>query len=318
LTGAGGPSAISVWKSLRGGHEMHMADMDARAAGLYLVDEDRRMLLPRGDDPRLVPLLIEACRDRGIHLLIPTVDAELAPLAEAATDFAALGVRVALSPVACLRLCRDKYELLTRLAPSVPVPDTHLLTKEVAARTTVFPRFAKPRFGAGSTGIAVIPGPAELAALPMDGSYLLQELLPGEEYSVDVYVRGDGAVSAAVPRERMKTDSGIAVTARTVHLPDVIDVAVRAARAAGVRYVANVQFKRATDGLFKLLEINPRFPGTLPLTTAAGVDLPAMLVEEISGRPPPDGIAPFKELMVVRYWTEQFVDPDEWRRLCPR
>ena len=31
------------------------------------------------------------------------------------------------------------------------------------------------------------------------GSVMLQEYLPGEEYSVDVYVRRDGRVIAAVP-----------------------------------------------------------------------------------------------------------------------
>ena len=44
-----------------------------------------------------------------------------------------------------------------------------------------------------------------------------------------------------------------------------------------VQGTANVQFKRAADGVFKLLEVNPRFPGTLPLTGAAGIDMPKLL-----------------------------------------
>jgi carbamoyl-phosphate synthase large subunit len=141
-------------------------------------------------------------------------------------------------------------------------------------------------------------------------------MLPGEEYSVDVYVRGDGTVIAAVPRERMKTDSGIAVTARTVNDPEIIAAAINAARASGVRYVANIQLKRAADGVFKLLEINPRFPGTLPLTTRAGVDIPALLCAEMAGHAMPDRLLPFKEVMVVRYMAEQFFEPSEWRQLC--
>jgi len=30
----------------------------------------------------------------------------------------------------------------------------------------------------------------------------------------------------------------------------------------------------------------------------------------------PDKLMPFKELMVVRYWTEHFVAPREWEELC--
>jgi hypothetical protein len=47
ITGAGGAAAISVWKSLSAGHELHMADMDPLAAGLYLVPPDRRLIIPR-------------------------------------------------------------------------------------------------------------------------------------------------------------------------------------------------------------------------------------------------------------------------------
>jgi len=145
---------------------------------------------------------------------------------------------------------------------------------------------------------------------------LLQEYLPGEEYSVDIYVRGDGRVIAAVPRARMKVDSGIAIASRTVDIPEVIQSAIRTAEIIGIRGIANVQVKRAADGLFKLLEVNPRYPGTLPLTTAAGIDMPKLMVDELMGKPVPDRLMPFKELMVVRYWTEHFFDAAEWKALC--
>ena len=316
MTGAGGPSAISVWKSLSAQHEIHMAGMDPCATGLYFVAEDRRLLVPRGDAPELVPALLAACRARKIDLMLPTVDAEFVPLAQARADFEALGVALPISPLDCLRVCRDKHELLARVKGIVPVPEYEPLTPEAAVRITSFPRFVKPRLGAGSRGAEKITRREDLDALPQDGSILVQEYLPGEEYSVDVYVRGDGRVIAAVPRERMKTDSGIAVTARTVDVPEVIESARRVAEEIGVRYVANVQFKRAADGIFKLLEVNPRFPGTLPLTTAAGVDMPKLLVDDVAGKKLPDGPLPFKEIMVVRYWSEHYVDPQEWVKLC--
>lgn len=316
VTGAGGPSAISVWKSLQADHELHMADMDPCAAGLYLVPAAQRLLIPRGDDPTLVPVLLEACRQRRIDLLLPTVDAEFVPVASARAEFEALGIVLPIASLDCLRACRDKHVLLEQVQGKAPVPEYEPLTDAVVARTTSFPRFVKPRLGAGSRGAAKIARREELEALPRDGSYLLQEYLPGEEYSVDVYVRGDGNVVAAVPRERMKTDSGVAVTARTVNIPEVIEAALQVVGAIGLRYVANVQFKRAADGAFKLLEVNPRFPGTLPLTIEAGVDIPKLMVDEAQGRKVPDGLMPFREIMVVRYWTESYFDPQEWKTLC--
>jgi carbamoyl-phosphate synthase large subunit len=315
LTGAGGPAAISVWKSLAPGHTLHMADMDPLAPGLYLVPADCRLVLPAGADLTFTDAALRACRERAIDLFVPTVDAELVPVAQRRAEFEAAGTRVALSPLATLQMCRDKKALLEGLQGVTPVPAFAVLDLDMRALPVPYPWFAKPRAGSGSRGLTLINGPEDLAALPRDGSMVIQEFLPGEEYSVDVYVRADGRVIAAVPRERMKTDSGIAVATRTVHLPEVIDAAVRTAAAAGIRGVANVQFRRGRDGVFKLLEINPRFPGTLPLTGAAGVDMPALMVSEFEGQPLPDGPLPFRELMSVRYLTEKYMDPQEWKDL---
>lgn len=318
ITGAGGAAAISVWKSLDAQHELHMADMDPLASGLYLVPADRRLIIPRGDSAELVPALFEACKARGIEALLPTVDAELAPVAAEQARFAAIGVQLPISPVDCLRICRDKQLLMEAVKGKVPIPENEPLTEAVADRVASFPRLIKPRSGAGSRGVAKINSRDDLSAVPKDGSYLLQEFLPGEEYSVDVYVARDGRVVGAVPRERMKIDSGIAIVSRTLNLPEVIQSAVKTAEIIGIRGTANVQFKRASDGVFKLLEVNPRYPGTLPLTGAAGIDMPRLMADELMGKRLPDGLMPFRELMVVRYWTEHYFDAREWEALCRR
>ena len=242
ITGAGGAAAISVWKTLGAAHELHMADMDPLAAGLYLVPEAQRMIIPRGDDPRLVDVLHDACRVRGIEMLLPTVDSELFPVAMARERFEAMGVTLPISPAECLRLCRDKQLLLERVKGEVPVPAFEPLTQEAADRVDSFPRFVKPRLGAGSRGVAKIVRREDLETQPKDGSVILQEYLPGEEYSIDVYVRRDGVVVGAVPRERMKVDSGIAVASRTVNVPEVIQSAIRTAELIGIRGIANVQY----------------------------------------------------------------------------
>jgi carbamoyl-phosphate synthase large subunit len=318
VTGAGGAAAISIWKSLSADHELHMADIDPLATGLYLVPPDRRLIIPRGDAPELVPVLHRACKERHIEALVPTVDVELAPLAAARDSFASIGVGLPISPVECLRTCRDKQLLMDAVRGKVPIPDSEPLTEVVAANVDSFPRFVKPREGAGSRGVARIDSRADLDKQPKDGSLMLQEYLPGEEYSVDIYVSRDGRVIAVVPRVRMKVDSGIAVASRTINAPEVSEAAVRTAEIIGIRGTANIQFKRSADGVFKLLEVNPRFPGTLPLTGAAGVDMPRLMADELAGHKLPAGLLPFKELMVVRYWTEHYFDAGEWEALCPQ
>lgn len=320
LTGVGGPAAISVWKSLKDEHELYMADIDPLAAGLYLVPAMQRFIVPRGDTNAFVPFILDLCQKHKIELVIATVDSELAPLAKALPQFTAAGIRVPLCPYDVLLLCRDKHALLTYCLEqhvlTDAIPDFVLLTEETLHTIIDFPRFAKPCLGAGSSGIKLINNATELAALPLDGSYLIQELLSGIEYSVDTYIDSHGHPIAAVPRVRMKIDSGVAVTTRTEQFPELMQKAVNLAQALGVRYVANIQFKADINGKYKLLEINPRFSGALPLTIEAGVDIPKLLIKDIQGEPLPTGLMPFKDLMVVRYWTEHFCSPAEWRALC--
>jgi len=47
--------------------------------------------------------------------------------------------------------------------------------------------------------------------------------------------------------------------------------------------VAMVEFKKHSDGEYKLMEINPKFWGSLELALAAGVDFPYCLVQQLRG-----------------------------------
>ncbi|WP_454784702.1 ATP-grasp domain-containing protein [Legionella sp. WA2024007413] len=316
LTGAGGASAISVWKSLAKDHTIYMCDMDPNAAGLYLVPPAQRSLSLPGDAPDFVNKMLDLCQKDKIDLLIPTVDSELAPLAAHDQAFKDIGTIIPLSPYLTLKNCFDKYLLLNLCKDTAPVPDFHLVMEDVSSLKISFPCFAKPRVGAGSRGCVKITDPNDFERLPRDGSYLIQELLPGEEYSVDVYIHSSGRPLAAVPRLRMKIDSGIAVTARSVFFPELQQTALSIAKVMNIKYAANIQFKASADNIFKLLEINPRFPGTLPLTTASGIDMPKLLIKDINNEELPEHLMPFKETMMVRYWTEHFLPFSEWMELC--
>lgn len=316
ITGAGGAAAISVWKSLGQEHTIYMADIDPCAAGLYLVPAERRLIISPGNSTDFISILLMTCKKNKIELLIPTVDSELLPISMHQKEFYSNHVKLALTSLESLRICQDKYKLLDFCKDTGLTPDFILLTTASSTESFHFPCFAKPRVGAGSRGAMIIHNQRELEALPKDGSYLVQELLIGDEYSVDVYVHSNGSPLAAVPRLRMKIDSGIAVAAQTRMNPELIKVALTIIQKVGLIYVANIQFKANVRGEFKLLEINPRFPGTLPLTAAAGIDIPKLLIKDIQGEFLETNLLPFKELMVVRYWTEQFFAIDEWQALC--
>jgi carbamoyl-phosphate synthase large subunit len=202
----------------------------------------------------------------------------------------------------------DKLALAQRCAGVVRVPRTELLGPAIDPASWTYPLIIKPRTGSGSRGIVSVGSAAGLAALDRSPALLVQEFLPGEEYSIDVLADASGHVIASVPRLRARVDSGVSVGGRSVHDPELIAFGRIVAEATGITYVANVQCKRDADGRPALLEVNPRMPGTLGLTIASGVDMPRLALAALRGEPLP-GTMDFRERAVVRFLDERVLDP---------
>jgi len=317
ITGAGGPAAVSVMKSLGADASVSLiaADMDPWAAGLYLVPPEARTLVPAGTDPRYADATLARCAAMGVDVLIPTCDAELRPLGKARDEFRRAGIELLLAPDSALEVCLDKLALAERCAGHLPVPRTERLDKVADPESWTYPVMIKPRSGSGSRGISVAASSEELLRLEPSPDFLVQDYLPGEEYSVDVLADTTGHVVAAVPRVRERVDSGVSVAGRTVHDAELERLGAGVAAATGLTYVANVQFRRDPAGRPALLEVNPRFPGAMPLTVASGVDMPLMALDSLRGRPLPEH-ADFRETAMVRYLEERFVELGEVQRVA--
>jgi carbamoyl-phosphate synthase large subunit len=308
ITGAGGPAAVSVMKSLREDPTVRLlaADIDPWASGLYLVDPGSRTLVPRGDDPGFVQAVFEQCLSLGIDVLIPTVDTELRPLAQARPRFADAGVELLLAPDPALAVTLDKLALAERCTGLVRVPRTELLTGTDPG-SWEYPVIVKPRSGSGSRDISLVTSRAELVSMGALEGFLVQDYLPGEEYSIDVLADVSGRVVASVPRVRERVDSGVSVAGRTIHDTELEMFGASVADATGITYIANVQARRDRSGRAALLEVNPRVPGTLPLTMASGIDMPRMALDSLRGLPLPEH-ADFREVGMVRFLDERFIE----------
>jgi len=308
VTGAGGPAGVAVIRSLlrRADVEVFAADMDRWASALYLVPAERRRLVPAGRAGDFVEAVQRLCARDRIDVLFATVDVELPRLAAARDGLAAAGTLLAAPSLRTLDTCLDKLALAHACAGALRVPRTELLGTPQALSGWDFPVIVKPRRGAGSRGVRTVGSARELDAVHDEDDLLVQELLPGQEYSVDVLADATGHVVAAVPRARLRVDSGVAVAGVTVHDDELVATAAAVARAVGLTSVANVQLKRDADGVPALLEVNPRFPGAMPLTIAAGVDMPSLALDDVLGRDVPRHVD-FVEIANVRYLEDVFL-----------
>ncbi len=303
LPGGGGSAAVGALKFLRmGGFQGKIVstDADPLSPGLYLADVHH--VLPPISDPRFWPRALGVIEEEGVSVILPTSGFDILVYGQHKEELEKRGVVVAMSEGEVMEKCVDKW-LFYRLAhPYFPLPHTTLDPKEAS-----FPCLVKPVRGKGSRGVALCLSAEELSYhLRARRDLLIQEYLPGEEYSVDVLSDLEGVPLVAVPRVRLATKEGISVKGRVVRNPEVQELCLELARFLGLKGPSCMQMKRDREGRFKFLEVNPRMGGGTIFTTLAGVNFPMVLLALVRGEKVE--ISPFRELTVVRYYEEMVLD----------
>ncbi len=277
-------------------------DVRNDAAGLFRCDLAR--IVPRRDDPAFLPTLRELCDALKVDVILPLSTRDQDTFSDPVVQ-AALGGRpvVVSSPDAVAR-ANSKIGLWNALETVPWLRGEGIVASNpaegLAASKELLGRHGavviKEDLGTGGSGMVFVgdPGvdsapaegrrfvsPVELPAVLRfsDGSprgqwpRLICAWLPGREYSVDV-LADRGRVLASVVRHRLAAVGGLATVARTVDEPELDRAAAQVVETLGLSYVNNVQFRRDASGQPRILEVNPRIPGTISLTVEAGLNLP--------------------------------------------
>ncbi|MDZ5696504.1 ATP-grasp domain-containing protein [Chelativorans sp. M5D2P16] len=248
---------------------------------------DRAFAVPRCDDPEFVETMLEIVRENGVNLVVPTIDPELAPLAGAAHRFRASGAHVHVSPPGVIEVVRDKLRTAQVMeAAGVPVPWTvPLEAAHASAYPIVWPMFLKPSGGSASRNIKVATSSADLPEAPEE-PMILQQLLIGPEYTVNMYIDREGDLRNAVAHRRLRVRAGEVEKGRTERDPVLRRLAEGVARALplarGVLCFQVIADERTGPCVF---DINARFGGGYPLVHYAGGEYTRWLLEEVAGLP---------------------------------
>jgi carbamoyl-phosphate synthase large subunit len=288
--------------SMFGGGAVVAADMSPLSAAGALAD--RFEIVPSCDTDEFIPHMIKLCAAHNIGLLIPTHDAELGVYACNRDAFAEVGTSVMISAPETITIGSDKLRTYRWLLDNgFPTVRTALLGDVLGCpRDWQAPFIVKPTRGYASSGLRLVRSWEDLRALAAglraarridaaSDESLVQQLAPGVEHTVDVWVDQRGRCRVAVPRRRIEVRAGEVQKSMTVRHPalqalahDIVE------RLPGARGALNVQV--FVDGVdLAVIEINTRFGGGYPLTWQAGADFPRWTLEELYGPGPSDNPA---------------------------
>lgn len=272
---------------------------------------DLALPVPRCGHPEFVEVILGICAEHGVDLLIPTIDPELATLSRRAGRFHELGTRIAVSQPAVVDLARDKLRTAAFLAANgIPAPRSALAAEVAAAPDHwTWPVLVKPRSGSSSIGIRVVSTPEELAGLPGGPDQMVQQLLEGDEYTVNLFFDQAGRLRCAIPHRRCEVRAGEVAKGLTARHPDLERLAWELGAALdGARGALCFQAIVDEAGTPAIFEINARFGGGYPLAHRAGARFAQWLLEEITERPSSAHNRWRDGLLMLRYDYAIFVE----------
>ncbi len=254
--------------------------------------------------------LLALCRKRGVRLIVPTIDTELAVLASLREPLAEIGCAAAVSDTDLIAVCRDKRrtaEFFRKYGLQSP---------EVYPSGSIrYPAIMKPYDGSLSSGIRVLATEDDFSPglLANPKNIFCQYLSPEAfaEYTCDAYFDRDGEIRCVVPRLRIEVRGGEVAKGRTERNNIVPFLFDKLARVEGARGCLTIQIMRQREtGELYLIEINPRFGGGYPLTARSGAAYHSWLIDEyLLGTRPAVCNDWIDGLTMLRYDAEVFVEP---------
>jgi carbamoyl-phosphate synthase large subunit len=255
---------------------------------------------PPIDDAGYVPFLQALVERHDVRAVVPLTDLDLEVLARA--DLPALVP----GPDVC-RATFDKFEahglLLSRGLPS---PPTVLPGEEPES----YPVMVKPRRGSGARSIhpAADREEMEFFVRYVKEPVMVQRLMGGDEFSIDILCDLDGRCLNAIPRTMIESRGGESIKGTVIDDPELIELGRSVGEALGVRGPCTVQAFRDPEIGLGITDVNTRFGGAFPAPMYAalpGRTYPELIVRMARGERVEPHVGEFRSGHTFTRWYWQ-------------
>ena len=267
---------------------------------------DLHLFPPRIDDPGYVPFLQDLVARHGVRAIVPLTDLDIEVLARA--DLPAL---VPAPEIA--RATFDKYEAHELLlSHGLPSPPTWLPEEEPDA----YPVMVKPRQGSGARSIhpAADREEKDFFVRYIKEPVMVQRLMDGPEFSIDLLCDLDGRCLNAIPRTMIESRGGESIKGTVIADPELVALGARVGEALGVRGPCTVQAFRDREIGLGITDVNTRFGGAFPAPMYAarpGHTYPELIVRMAMGERIEPHVGEFAAgLTFTRYYWQLELDGD--------
>lgn len=313
VTPAGSGIGITTLKAFNEKDDIRTVatDVNNLAAGLHLADES--YIVPPFDDDEYFDSIRSIALSENIDVIVPALDPILKTFADQKELLEESGASVMISDPQTIENCRDKWKTYTTLHNDVPFPDS-MISLEEAQPNQVY--FIKPRYGSGSEQAYKIRSPDELEFyFKRIEQPIIQEHLPGTEYTVDCLSARDGELLVCLPRKRVAMSDGISTKIAVTREPKLRAIAETVNEQFDFVGPFFIQAKEDVNGTPHVTEIGPRIAGTM-CHGFVSPSLQYLGVMQTCGEHAPEPTVAYGTRM-TRYWNEIYFETEpavrSWR-----
>ena len=327
MTGAGAPGGPGIIKGLKQDKNIDLLVCDANpnASGRYL--NEKFKTIPSANDDNFIDTILSLCKETKIDIIFPLVTLELFKFSKNKKLFENEGIKIIVSDYDSLIIANNKSSLYKHLYQNkIITPDFYVINNFDQINNAFLklgypekPVCIKPSVSNGSRGVRIIDNTKnefdllfnfkpnslymkynKLIDILRETNFpelLASEYLPGDEYTIDSIVT-KGKPEIIIPRKRSKMSGGISVAGEFENNQEIISYCQDILNSLKLSGPIGLQVKKSKDGIFKILEINPRIQGTSIAAFGAGINLPLLSIYSILG---------LKYKLPIMKWNTKFI-----------
>lgn len=232
--------------------------------------------------------LLNIVKNHHFDVFLPVMREDvLLALAKRKKDFEQY-TRLALSSFDQLSILNNKATVTSLLSElGIPGPKTYYVDSELILdsiqENAIFPLIIKPFHGEGTAGIKIVTDPKELVPFYHDirethGPILIQEFIHGRKHSAVFLLNENSEVRRFFVHRVIREypiSGGPACFMESVKYDPIYEYGLKLLNRVHFSGIAEMEFiVDDKDGKPKIIDVNPRFYGSLQCAIAAGVDFP--------------------------------------------
>lgn len=226
------------------------------------------------NEVQFVDFLLEYLKQNKVDVLLPIGYLATVAISKHKVELLKY-TKVPVADYQSMQIASDKSQTMKLAhALGIPTPEEYSSVKDIST----YPVVAKGIYESGQ--VRYINSPEELNQVSLINN-ILQEYIPGEGFGFYALFN-QGEERAIFMHKRVREypiTGGSSTAAESTYDPNLKKLGLTLLRDLNWHGVAMVEFKKdSRDGTYKLMEINPKFWGSLDLSIASGVDFPYLTV----------------------------------------